>query len=190
MIPNSRMSRYDLKFPCLRISHNPHEREANCAQAYNAPFMVIGPQSPLNWLKAIEEMAYYFKRELKFDFAPYSADERLEPKTQRDRILVFYRTETLDHKPTPRNPKDFTNAYTFFGAVGVRWREWEDAPASWSVPWVWVHPYERRQGHLTEAWPFLLKMFPDPYVEPPLSSAMAGFLQKVGYTDKPRRRDA
>src|ERR1035437_756131 len=180
------MSYYDIKFPYLRILKNPHEREANCAQAYKAPFMVIGPQSPLIWLKAIEEMAYYFKRELKFEFPTFKVDERFKPQLQRDRVLVFYKTKILDHKPTPRNPKDFTNVYTFFGAIGVRWRQWEDAPASWSLPWVWLHPYERRQGHLTKAWPFLLKMFPNLSVEPPISPAMTGFLTKVGYTKSTR----
>ena len=167
------------------MAENPHEHEANCAQAYNAPFMVIGPQSPLSWLKAIEEMAYYFKRELMFEFPTYSANERFKPELQRDRVLVFHRTEVLGHKPTPRNPKDFINAYTFFGAIGVRWRKWECAPASWSLPWVWLHPYERRRGRLSKAWPFLLKMFPNPYVEPPISPAMSAFLKKVGHTEQP-----
>lgn len=180
------MSYYDFKFPHLCIAKNPHEREANCAQAYNAPFVVVGPQSPLSWLKAVEEMAYYFKRELKFEFPTFTADERFKPELQRDRVLVFNRTEILDHKPTPKNPKDFVNTYTFFGAIGVRWRQWENDSASWSLPWVWLHPYERRQGHLTKAWPFLLKMFPNLSVEPPFSPAMAGFLNKVGYT-KPAR---
>ena len=176
------MSDYNLKFPRLRIAKNPHEREANCAQAYNAPFLVVGPQSPLSWLKAVEEMAYYFKRELKFEFPTFTAEERFKSELHRDRVLVFYKTEILDHNPTPKNPKDFTNAYTFFGAIGVRWRQRENAPASWSLPWVWLHPYERRQGHLTKAWPFLLKMFPKFSVEPPISPAMTSFLKKVGYT--------
>src|SRR6266478_2778284 len=178
------MSYYDLKFPQLRISKNPHEREANLAGAYDAPFLVIGPQSPLPWLKAVEEMGYYFKRELKFDFAPYSADERFNSKLMRDRVLVFYRTEILEHTPTPRNPKDFTNRYTFFGVIGIRWREWDDSPASWSVPWLWLHPYERRLGLLTQAWPSLLKMFPNPHVEPPLSLAMSAFMKKVGHLNE------
>jgi hypothetical protein len=152
-------------------------------QAHGAPFLVVGPQSPLSWRRAIEELAYYFKREMKFDSAQFSADERFEHKLLRDRVLVFHRTEILDHKPTPRNPKDFTNAYSFFGAICVRWREWEDAPASWSVPWLWLHPYERRQGHLTKAWPFLLKMFPNPHIERPFSPAMDAFLKKVGYVN-------
>lgn len=138
------MSYYNLKFPHLRIATNPHEREANCAQAYNAPFMVVGPQSPLNWLKAVEEMSYYFKRELRYESPTFSAEERFKPELQRDRVLIFSKIEILDHKPTQRYPKDFTNAYSFFGAIGVRWRKWEDAPASWSLPWVWFHPYERR----------------------------------------------
>ena len=178
------MSNCDLTFPRLRTAKNPHEREANYAQAYNAPFIVVGPQSPLSWLKAVEEMAYYFKRELKFEFPTFTAGERFKPELQRDRVLVFYRTEILDHKPTLQNPKDFTNAYTFFGAIGVRWKKSENAPASWSLPWVWFHPYERRQGHLTKAWPFLLKMFPNPYIEPPVSPAMSAFLKNAGYTNR------
>jgi hypothetical protein len=60
------MSRYDLKFPRLRIATNPNQREANCAQVFDAPFLVVGPYSPLSWLKAIEEIGYYFKREFMF----------------------------------------------------------------------------------------------------------------------------
>jgi hypothetical protein len=181
------VSYYDLKFPRLRIANNPHQREVNCAQAHNAPFLVIGPQSPLNWLKALEEMAYYFKREQRFEFPTYSANERFCPEFQCDRVLVFYKTQILDHKTTPRSPKDFTNAYTFFGAIGVRWQQYTDAPATWSVPWVWLHPYERRKGHLTNAWPCLLKMFPNPSVEQPISPAMTAFLQKVGHMEPSQR---
>jgi hypothetical protein len=172
------MSHYDLRFPPLRILVNPHQREAACAQVGDAPFLVLGPQSPVSWLNAVEQMAYYFKRELKFDFVPFWADEWLDNALERDRVLVFYQTEILDHKPTPKNPKDFKNAYTFYGAIGVRWQQWDDAPASWWVPWIWLHPYERRRGHLTGAWPYLLKMFPNPCIERPVSPSMQSFLKK------------
>ena len=177
------MSYYDLQFPLLRMARNPHQREANHAQVYDAPFLVIGPQSPLSWLKVVEKMAYYFKRELGYETPTFVADDRFEPELRHDRILVFYKSKILDHKPSVRNPKDFINAYIFFGAIGVRWQQWKDVPASWSLPWVWLHPYERRKGHLTNAWPLVLKMFPNPVVEQPISQAMTGFLNKVGYKE-------
>ena len=165
------MSYYDLKFPFLRIANNPHQREANHALADDAPFLVIGPQSPLSWLKAVEGMAYYFKRELKFESPAFVVNDRFDPEAQRDRVLVFYKREILERKPTPRNTKDFFNAYIFLGAIGIRWKQEKNDSTSWSLPWVWIHPYERRKGHLTNAWPSLLKMFPNPLVEKPISRA-------------------
>lgn len=176
------MSSYDLKFPFLSLSKNPHQQEAPSLRGRRAPFLVVGPKSPLSWLKAIEGLAYFAKRELGYDFPLYSADERLDEERQRDRILIFYRQEIKERQPSPRNPKDFINYYSFLGAIGVRWREWENAEASWSVSWVWLHPYERRHGRLTEAWPFLVEMFPDACIERPVSEAMAAFLKKTGHT--------
>jgi len=78
---------YDLKFAPVRKCENPHQREANCAQAHNAPFLVIGPQSPLSWRKAVAQIASYFKRELGFDFIPYNEREVDDFRTQIDRVL-------------------------------------------------------------------------------------------------------
>ncbi len=180
MTPRSRC--YDFKFPFLSIARNPHQQEARFSPTQRAPFIVVGPESPLSWRKAVEDLAYYCQNELGFETGFFSANEGSDARFQRDRVLVFYRQEIKERQPSPRNPKDFINYYSFFGAVGVRWRDWGHTPATWSLDWAWVHPYERRRGHLSEAWPFLLRMFPNPHIEHP-SEAMKAFLKKVGYQD-------
>jgi len=99
-----------------------------------------------------------------FDFPPYTANESdFDAKPSPDRVLVFSKSQPG------------TDAVYFIGAVGVRWAEWSDAPPCWSLTWAWLHPYERRKGHLTRAWPILIEMFPNPHMEPPLSEAMERF---------------
>ncbi len=145
---------YEMRLPYLRLLKNAHEKEASP----DMPFLVIGPKSPVSWRKAVESMAYYFRREMHFDFPPYGVTETdFSPELGRDRVLVFPKTTVIE---------GFLDVCYFIGAVGVRWREWTDAPASWCVTWAWLHPYERRQGHLTKAWPFLLRTFPNTWVEP------------------------
>lgn len=158
---------YKITTDAVRALENPHQSEAPS----DAPFLVIGPNSPLAWRRAVEHLANYFRRELKFDFPPYQAEHNL--KCAKDRVLVFRIDESA---------QDFERLFFFIGAVGVRWVEWSDMPASWSVEWAWFHPYERHRGHLQKAWPFILQMFPEPWVRLPLSPAMIGFLKKVGYT--------
>jgi hypothetical protein len=58
------------------------------------------------------------------------------------------------------------------GACCFRVRE-----AGWALQWIWLHPYFRDHGYLTAAWDAFRALFGGLYVEPPLSSAMAGFLK-------------
>ncbi len=156
--------------PRVRAIPNHHQDSA----PDGAPFLVIGPCSPLPWRKAVEEMAVFFQRELEYDHPPYGATEiDYNRKLAKDRVLVFARDAV-----TPKGD----DIFFFFGAVGVRWREWDDMPAGWSIAWAWFHPYQRRKGHLTKAWKYITEMFPDPWVEHPLSNTMESFLRKVGHT--------
>ena len=158
--------RYQIQLTLLREQRNVHQREA----PFDAPFRVIGPRSPKAWRREAEKLARYFKREMGFDFPPYTANEsKFDSEPSPDRVLAF-----------PRELPG-TDAICFFGAVGVRWVEWDDDRPSWSLTWAWLHPYERRRGHLTKAWPFLLSIFPSPYVEPPVSQSMMQFLKKVDF---------
>jgi hypothetical protein len=164
---------YKIVLGCLREQRNVHQREA----PRGAPFRPIGPNSPKPWRKEVERLAYYFRREMGFDFAPYTADESDNSlEVDRDRVLAFTKEEW--------------GRVRFVGAVGIRWREWDDAPSGWSVSWAWVHPYERRKGYLAKVWPFVLEMFPNPRIEPPVSTAMKRFLKKVGYSTQDSRIQA
>ena len=60
------------------------------------------------------------------------------------------------------------------GACCFRLRE----ETGMALQWVWVHPYFRRRGLLTDAWPEFVREFGDFAVEGPLSDAMKGFLAK------------
>ncbi len=164
---------YDIRLPYLAVDDNYRHDDL---RPEGAPFRVVGPVSPRPWRDAVERLAYYFRREMRYDFPPYTASEvDLNWDLAKDRVLVLAKETVLE---------DWQDAIYFFGAIGVRWRNWSDAPASWSIAWAWLHPYERRKEHLTRAWPFILEMFPSPHVESPLSPSMVSFLKKIGY-EKP-----
>jgi hypothetical protein len=61
----------DISLPPVRIEANIHDHEA----PEGAAFIVLGPQSPLEWQKATTTLAYYFKDEFRYDFEPYSYHE-------------------------------------------------------------------------------------------------------------------
>jgi hypothetical protein len=163
---------YDIRLPFVKAGANSHAAEA----PEGAPFEVLGPRSPFRWRMAAEKLAYYFRREFRYDFPPYKASESKNGAVDcfHDRVLLF-------HKPDLA--ASIQGLTYFFGAVGVRWMVWEDFPACWCLGWAWLHPYERRRGHLTNAWPYILKMFPNPSLSYPVSAAMEAFLKKVGYSD-------
>ncbi|RKQ90518.1 hypothetical protein C8N24_0323 [Solirubrobacter pauli] len=51
----------------------------------------------------------------------------------------------------------------------------EHAPSTWALTWAWMHPFERRRGHLTKAWPYLQSRYGAFTVDQP-SAAMQAFL--------------
>jgi hypothetical protein len=63
-----------------------------------------------------------------------------------------------------------------YGACCFRFREYEKSP-SYAMQWIWLHPYARRKGHLSVAWPYFRKRFGAFVVEPPYSESMKAFLE-------------
>lgn len=120
---------------------------------------------------AVERLAYYFRREFGYDFVQYNADEG--PGDERYPAVAFLWASM-------RN--SFDDRDVAVGATCFRWREWKDTPAGWAMQWIWLHPYVRRKGLLSAAWPALREAFGDFDVEPPLSPAMRMFLAKVNAT--------
>jgi hypothetical protein len=131
---------------------------------FSSELTPVHPRSSKNLRLAVETAAYFFKREFGFDFAQYTADEDTGPK---DRIfaMVHIRADGKDG---------------VFGVISFRWREWKDDPPAYALQWVWFHPWERRQGHLSKFWPQFREKLGNFIVEGPLSEAMYAFLKKHG----------
>jgi hypothetical protein len=62
-----------------------------------------------------------------------------------------------------------------YGACCFRFRQYENG-GSYAMQWIWLHPYARRKGHLSAAWPYFRKRFGAFIVEPPYSDGMKIFL--------------
>src|SRR6266404_2942864 len=62
-----------------------------------------------------------------------------------------------------------------YGACCFRFREYKNG-SSYAMQWIWLHPYARRKGHLSAAWPYFRKRFGAFVVEPPYSDGMKVFL--------------
>jgi hypothetical protein len=150
--------------PIRKIKANPCDNPGE-----NLPFSILGPESPLSYRKAARLLAEDFANNAHFSPAPYEANEAQDywPGYARDRVLLFSK------------PVD-SEKICCFGAVGIRWKKYDDLPeAGWFMTWAWFHPSEQRKGHLTTAWPHILRLFPNFIPDPPLTPAMESFLKKM-----------
>jgi hypothetical protein len=127
----------------------------------------VGPASGRSLRKAVHELAKLFRREFGYDFVQWSVKET-NPRTE----AFLWCSESWSFQVP-------------LGAVCFRWREWKDAPAGWSLDWIWMHPFERRHGHLSTAWPFFSKLYGDFHVAPSLSPAMSSFVEKQKVASAP-----
>jgi hypothetical protein len=133
---------------------------------------VVTTASPRQLREAVECHAYYFRREFGYTIVQYSSLE-----TGDDGHRAYLWTD-----PTCLND----GKQTVCGACCFRFRRWSNAPKdfpdeSYALQWIWLHPYLRRKGLLTKAWPYFLKRF-HPFVpEGPFSPAMEAFLRKQKY---------
>ena len=152
--------------PVRKVACNPYD-----ALVGPLPFVVLGPDSPLSYRKAARLLAEDFANGAHFSPAPYEPREAetYGHRFLRDRVLLFGRPTGI-------------HRIRFFGAAGVRWQQFDDIPEpGWFMTWAWFHPAEQRKGHLTSAWPHIVKLFPGVMPLPPLTDAMLAFLKKTHF---------
>jgi hypothetical protein len=128
----------------------------------NAHF--VHSNQPISIHKAVEQLAYYFKREGRYDFVQYCTYEDKDNK----------KSESYIWTDTDWDDKFIVGAinFRFLGDVGQN--------NEWSLEWVWFHPYYRNRGLLSEAWPHFQKKYGKNFrIEPPLSKAMQRFIDKM-----------
>jgi hypothetical protein len=121
--------------------------------------------------KAVEELGRFFRREFHYDFPQYY-------HLECDNLGRAF----LWASPLPRTAKG--RQMMVYGACGFHWDKWENYRHGWSMSWCWFHPYERRQGHLLDVWPYFRARFPGFICVPPFSISMIKFLFKVGHLDE------
>jgi hypothetical protein len=124
----------------------------------------ITSSSPISHKKAVEKIAYYFKREFSYDFVQYEHNTK-----ETDNTLIAY----LWMEPYFA----YDSKVPTIGATVFRWINFIDHPPCWVMCWVWFHPFYRGRGILKESWGLFNKEFGSFVVDPPYSKAMEYFLK-------------
>lgn len=141
----------------------------------SGPTLLVS-SSPLRWKMALEALAYFFKREMRYDFPQFEASEDpSQPEHVPYEGWLFHEIAYDQVREIGDRP------YRVMGAACFRWREGKvlaQSP-SWSLDWVWFHPYERRKGRLRAVWPMFRERYGVAFpLEFPLSSAMRAFVRQ------------
>ncbi|GET40077.1 hypothetical protein [Microseira wollei] len=120
-------------------------------------------KSPKSYRKAVYRIAQFFRREFDYDFAQYGYEgEENDP----DCVAFLW-----IHPEAGARGKEFQ--VPCIGACCFRLRQ-----SGYALQWIWIHPYFRRQGLLSEAWTKFRDRFGEFDVDRPLSDAMKAFLNK------------
>ena len=163
----------------------PHGRTISLSSSGRDVLFEVSPLEPMRYRKAIEKIAYFFKRELGYDFPPYHTNH-----AYGDRRDVVFMWVGVDHIGIPILRRDGDTEWidggaikkaVAYGACGFLPRTNHENEDSWELAWVWLHPYERKRGHLSNAWPYFLERFGLFSVGTPWSVGMQGFLRKHEY---------
>ena len=131
----------------------------------------VSLSEPLKYRKAVEKLAYYFRREFGYDFPPYHASSTTdvvfmwigEDYDWNGRRSVGYGACAFDYEPCSESTANFKAC---------------NEDGHWFLMWAWFHPYERRKGHLSRAWSYFQKRFGDFGIQYPISKEMENFLGK------------
>ena len=166
---------YDIKLPTVPegwVKWPEDESPTEAARRIDE-LVCVTTKSSKRLRRAVYDIAYLFKNELDFDFPQYGYKGQEEETSAR--AYLWWRSDCGYHTGLGR-------LAIMFGACCFR-----DRGDHWGLQWVWVHPYERRKGHLSRAWPYFGERFGVFVPETPFSTAMVSFLKKQRY-DKVLRR--
>jgi hypothetical protein len=109
------------------------------------------------------QMARYFQLEKEYDFIQYSREPE-EDEDETNTIAYLYCDTTDQHR-------DFVP----IGATCFRLRF---ETQRWAMAWIWLHPFKREKGILTNSHAHFLKEFGNYDIEGPYSQGMAAFIAK------------
>jgi hypothetical protein len=109
--------------------------------------------------RAFEKIASYAEMECNFSF-----EKSLYPRSE---VYVFTKTHKLPECPG-----------IVYGGCLFQHGYWEDEKAPrWSLRWIWLHPYYRRKGVLSEHWSYFTETYGEFHLAKPLSNPIQNFLR-------------
>jgi hypothetical protein len=150
-------SYFDIKMPVV----SPKYWDFYCPEQRELIRVVDAAPKPLR--RAVENCAVYFRREFNYDFVQYRAEH---PAALSEAFLWIQQMEMV------------------VGGCCFYWEKFRDGHECWVLGWVWLHPYVRRDGHLTKVWPYFREQYGEFWVSSPWSPAMQQFLKKNGEWDR------
>lgn len=141
---------------------------------------MVTADSPSSYKDAVETLGACWVEEMGYDFRPFTKLE-YRKRDSNGREFTFRHVPTTDDVARSFLWHDGKRgSFQTFGACTFRLRD-DDIGHYWGLQWIWFHPTQRRNGHLTAAWPFFRSMFDVFIPEPPLSIEMKSFLRKMDY---------
>ena len=148
-----------------------------CNEPFPSGLCMVTKDSPLLHKKGVQAFASYFRRETGYDSRQFAVSEygNDNNRSQGDWVTTDDNTRSFLWCDTEDGPCPWDT----FGGCTFRKKA-----AFWKLDWVWLHPYERRKGHLQSAWPFFRSMFGIFIVQKPLSNAMKQFIKRIGYCEE------
>jgi hypothetical protein len=124
----------------------------------NSEPLQVTRRSPFKLRKEVERFAIYFMREFDYPIQEFHAKEN-GPYTA-------YLLRDVHSRNSP----------IWAGACCFRPESFAYPVRDETLRWIWLHPYCRTKGIVTEIWPELRERHGDFFVEPPLSPAMLHFV--------------
>ena len=124
-------------------------------------------QSPYHHRFAVEQCARHFRREMHYDFCQFNAMRK-----PGDKKFIEYEAY-LFHRTKDQLLFEFSPTKAVISGACCFYKE-----SSWYLDWVWFHPYFRRVGFLSQAWPYFISRYGNFKVTKPLSSHMESFIAK------------
>lgn len=132
---------------------------------------LVTSSSPRRLRTVVYTTARYFRREFGYDFPGFP-----HPDDRDDRLWEAWLWPASAARYASVRP-------LAVGACCFRRMRWDCRPGrTWTMTWIWLHPFARRRGLLTEAWDAFVERYGDFILEPPLSDAMEGFAADRGLT--------
>ncbi|MGR5125292.1 hypothetical protein ACPV33_21520 [Vibrio harveyi] len=114
--------------------------------------------------QALETFARYFKNEMHYDFVQYEAS------AHKDSCIGYLFTESAMDMCLDHHTEMPTRCIG-----GCLFSKIDD---TWVLCWIWLHPYLRNTGVLSNSWQQMCSEFGNFAIEGPISLAMKSFLDK------------